>query len=176
MSLCLIQRILLRFYDNYKGFKMKNSLYFLALLAISNLTGCASITSSAMQPVAVTAKDTEGNQLSQVDCSLRNEKGQWTVTAPNTVHVHKDSADLKVECNKPGQPVGKLRAISRAGAGMYGNILIGGGIGAVVDHTSGKAYNYPNNLPVVMGKVIVIDRRSSNNSVSSTENTTSTTN
>ncbi len=142
-----------------------------AIVAISGLTGCASITTSAMQPVKVSAKTTNGQQLSNVDCSLKNEKGQWKVEAPNTVKVHKDSADLIVECHKPGQPNGKLRAISRAGAGMYGNILIGGGIGAAIDHTSGKAYNYPDNLPVVMGKVdTVVDRRSSTNSSNTSTN------
>ncbi len=42
---------------------------------------------------------------------------------------------------------------------MYGNILIGGGIGALIDHNKGVAYNYPDDLPVVMGKTITVDRR-----------------
>ena len=133
----------------------------MSLLSIVTLSGCSTITGDSMQPVAVTAKTLKGQELTKVDCTLRNEKGQWEVTAPNTVSVHKASGDLSVECKKSGQPNGKLRAISRAGAGMYGNIIIGGGIGALIDHNKGTAYNYPNNLPVVMGKSVIIDRRNS---------------
>ncbi len=132
-----------------------------SLLCVLTLTGCASITGDTMQAVAVTAKNLQGQPVTQVNCSLKNEKGQWEVKAPNTVSVHKASGDLSVECKKAGQPDGKLRAISRAGAGMYGNILFGGGVGAIIDHNKGTAYNYPNNLPVVMGKTVIIDRRTS---------------
>lgn len=44
---------------------------------------------------------------------------------------------------------------------MYGNIIFGGGVGALIDHNKGTAYNYPNNLPVVMGKPVIVDRRNS---------------
>ena len=131
------------------------------LLSLLSLTGCASITSDSMQPLEVTAKSAQGADLSAVDCTLRNEKGEWEVKAPNTVSVHKASGNLSVNCKKAGHPDGKLTAISRAGAGMYGNILFGGGIGALVDHNKGTAYNYSSKLPVVMGRTVVVDRRTS---------------
>jgi len=34
---------------------------------------------------------------------------------------------------------------------MFGNILLGGGIGAVVDHNNGSAYEYPSFIQVTMG-------------------------
>lgn len=132
-----------------------------ALICILSLSGCASITSDSMQPVSVTTKTLQGKDVLQANCTLHNEKGEWEVRAPNTVSVHKAAGDLTVECKKQGLPDGKLRAISRAGAGMYGNIIIGGGIGALIDHNKGTAYNYPNNLPVVMGKSVIVDRRNS---------------
>ena len=42
---------------------------------------------------------------------------------------------------------------------MFGNIIFGGVIGAVVDHSKGTGYDYPNELPVRMGASIVVDRR-----------------
>ena len=39
---------------------------------------------------------------------------------------------------------------------MFGNILLGGGIGAIVDHNTGSAYEYPNFLQVVMGSDIMV--------------------
>ncbi len=131
------------------------------LLTSLTFTGCASITSDSMQPLNVSAKSAEGKDLSTVDCTLRNEKGEWDVKAPNMVSVHKAAGNLTVRCKKAGHPDGKLTAVSRAGASMYGNILFGGGVGALIDHNRGTAYNYPSKLPVVMGKTVVVDRRTS---------------
>ena len=41
----------------------------------------------------------------------------------------------------------------------WGNIIFGGGIGAIIDHNKGNGYNYPDQLPVVMGKAVVVDRK-----------------
>jgi uncharacterized protein YgiM (DUF1202 family) len=41
---------------------------------------------------------------------------------------------------------------------MWGNIVFGGGIGAVIDHTNGTGYNYPNDLPVKMGASVSVDQ------------------
>jgi hypothetical protein len=50
------------------------------------------------------------------------------------------------------------RAISRANAGLAGNILFGGGIGAIIDHNKGTAYTYPTWIRMVFGKTLVFDR------------------
>ena len=39
---------------------------------------------------------------------------------------------------------------------MFGNIVFGGGIGAVIDHSNGSAYEYPSFLQVVMGSDITV--------------------
>jgi hypothetical protein len=49
-------------------------------------------------------------------------------------------------------------AISRANAGLAGNIIFGGGIGAIIDHNKGTAYTYPQWVRVVMGKMLTFDR------------------
>ena len=66
-----------------------------------------------------------------------------------------------VTCRKEGNPDGLLRAISRAAAGMFGNIVFGGGIGAIIDHNKGTGYNYPDDLPVKMGSSVTVDRQES---------------
>ena len=42
---------------------------------------------------------------------------------------------------------------------MFGNIIFGGGIGAIIDHSKGTGYNYPNTLPVKMGSSVIVDRK-----------------
>ena len=34
---------------------------------------------------------------------------------------------------------------------MFGNIILGGGIGAIIDHNNGSAYEYPAFIQVIMG-------------------------
>jgi hypothetical protein len=79
--------------------------------------------------------------------------------APAFVAVRRSAEDLTVECKRDGQPDGCLRAISRAAAGMFGNINFGGGIGAIIDHSKGTGYNFPDALPVKMGQSTIVDRR-----------------
>jgi hypothetical protein len=121
--------------------------------------GCATITSNEMQPVNLTTQTEEGGIVEKAQCTLKNDKGDWQMESPGFVSVRRSAEDLIVECRKDGHPDGFLRAVSRAAAGMFGNIIFGGGIGAIIDHSNGTGYNYPDNLPVSMGKSVVIDRR-----------------
>lgn len=121
--------------------------------------GCATITSTEMQPLSVTTEAADGATLEKATCTLRNDKGSWTAESPGSVPVHRSGEDLLVECRKDGHADGVLRAVSRAAAGMFGNILFGGVIGAVIDHSKGTGYNYPSRLPVKMGASVVVDRR-----------------
>ena len=42
---------------------------------------------------------------------------------------------------------------------MFGNIIFGGGIGALIDHSKGTGYDYPDQLPVKMGESVVVDKK-----------------
>ena len=121
-------------------------------------SGCATITGSETQNLSLRAKSEQGKDLEKVDCELKNDKGQWKAVAPGFAAVQRSAEDLLVTCSKAGEKDGVLRAISRAAAGMFGNIIFGGGIGAIIDHNKGTGYDYPNTLIVEMGKSTVRDR------------------
>lgn len=125
-------------------------------------SGCASITGSEIQNLSLTVKNEKNETIKDAKCSLKNDKGTWQTTAPGFVDVRRSSEDLLVECKKEGTTDGFLRAISRAAGGMFGNILFGGGIGAIIDHNKGTGYNYPDNLPIVMGQSNTVDRATQN--------------
>jgi hypothetical protein len=137
---------------------MNHARFACLALAVSLAQGCATITSTEMQPVSLTTEGADGAKLEKASCTLRNDKGSWTVESPGFVPVHRSAEDLLVECKKDGQPDGILRAVSRAAVGMFGNIIFGGLIGAAIDHNKGTGYNYPSRLPVRMGATVVIDR------------------
>jgi hypothetical protein len=133
----------------------------LILFAVASLaaSGCATITSSETQVVSLSTKTADGQVVEKVKCTLRNDKGIWETQSPGFASVRRSAEDLMVECKKEGLPDGLLRAISRAAGGMWGNIIFGGGIGAIIDHNKGTGYDYPNDLPVKMGASTTIDKK-----------------
>lgn len=139
---------------------LKNTLTVLSILFVLSLqTGCATLTSSEMQTVSLSTKTSTGQAVEKATCSLKNDKGVWQAESPGTVSIHRSADDLIVECKKEGLSDGLLRAVSRAAGGMFGNIIFGGGIGALIDHSKGTGYNYPNDLPVKMGESTTVDRK-----------------
>lgn len=140
--------------------KHSASMGIAVLLLIAGLTsGCATITSTEMQPVTVATHTAEGQPVEKASCSLKNDVGSWSVTSPGVVSVKRSAEDLMVECKKDGTPDGFARAVSRAAGGMWGNIIFGGGIGAIIDHNKGTGYDYPNDVIVKMGQSVTIDRK-----------------
>lgn len=127
-------------------------------------TGCASITGSEMQQLSLTTKGEDTKTVEGVKCKLQNDKGTWEATSPGFVNVRRSSEDLTVECKKDGEKDGLLKAISRAAGSMFGNIIFGGGIGAMIDHNKGTGYNYPDALPVQMGSSVIVDRKAQDTS------------
>jgi hypothetical protein len=123
-------------------------------------TGCATVMNDTNQPVKVEAVSPDGTSVSGADCTLVNDRGVVLVKSGGTAQVHRSSADLAITCVQPDQVDAKARAVSRANAGLWGNVLIGGGIGAVIDHTRGTAYTYPTWVQLVFGKALLFDRSS----------------
>ena len=140
---------------------MKRSLtQFALIVTFIAMTGCASITGSEMQQLSLSTKGQDEKSIDGVKCKLQNDKGTWEATSPSFVNIRRSAEDLTVECKKDGQMDGILKAISRAAGSMFGNIIFGGGIGAIIDHNKGTGYNYPDSLPVEMGKSVIVDRKS----------------
>ena len=123
------------------------------------LTGCASITKDSNQPVKIETYSKQNQAVTGVKCTAKNERGEWVATSPGVVSVHRSGQNLIVNCEKEGEQSGIATAISRANGGMFGNILFGGGIGAIIDHNKGTAYSYPDWIRVIMGDSLVYDRK-----------------
>lgn len=69
---------------------------------------------------------------------------------------------MDITCKDPMNSDAVGRAISRANARLAGNIIFGGGIGAIIDHNKGTAYTYPTWVQLVFGQTLVFDRRAEN--------------
>jgi hypothetical protein len=69
------------------------------------------------------------------------------------VTITRSNDDMQVLCKKDGLEPGRATVVSATKGSMFGNIILGGGIGAVIDHNSGAAYEYPAFFQVVMGSI-----------------------
>ena len=117
-------------------FKIRIILLILSFLFLSN---CASIMSDSVQAISVDTPNCRGAK-----CTLNNSNGVYFVqSTPGTVSVEKAYGDLTVICEKDGQTFASTHQ-SNANVATYGNILLGGIPGALIDGGSGKGYDYPN--------------------------------
>ena len=104
---------------------MRTALYAFALAAF--LPGCASMSGSETQRLALSTKGEDGKSIEGVRCKLQNDRGSWEASSPGFVHVRRSSEDLHVECTKDGSKHGVLKAVSRASESMMGNMIMPGG-------------------------------------------------
>jgi hypothetical protein len=127
----------------------------IAISLISILTtGCSTISGSGTsQSVSFQTLAQDGKDVESAKCEMKNDEGTWFVVTPGSSVVHRSNKDLQVICTKPGMNVGTASVVSRTTGNMYGNILFGGGIGAIIDHNNGSAYEYPGLVKIFMGRI-----------------------
>lgn len=129
------------------------------IFSLVMVTGCASITKDSYQRINVETYNEKNEVVEDVYCVALNNKGQWKAKMPDTILAHRSSDNLKLKCKKEGEQDGVATLRSRVNGNMFGNIIFGGGIGAIMDHASGKAYDYPEWVRIIMGKHFMFDRK-----------------
>jgi hypothetical protein len=136
-------------------------------------SGCASITTGSTQPLSVTTKQA-GTSVVGAACELTNGKGTYYVTTPGTVTVKRSYSDMVVVCKKDPLPDANMTVKSSVKAMAFGNIILGGVVGAIVDTSTGAAYDYPTSFDLEMGKSVMIGARSEATANSADAKVTST--
>lgn len=130
----------------------------MALAAAFALSGCASIVNDTTHPMKLETRTKDNQFVQGAECTITNDYGSIAVKSGATALVRRSSKDLDISCKHPQNPDAVARAISRANAGLAGNILFGGGIGAIIDHNKGTAYTYPTWIQLTFGETLVFDR------------------
>jgi hypothetical protein len=106
--------------------------------ALSALSGCASIITGTTQRINVSS-DPEG-------ANCRVSRGGMTLgvvpSTPGSIVVHRSSIGLEITCSKPGYTLAQTTQPTNIEGWIFGNVLIGGLIGVVVDFSTGAAYTY----------------------------------
>lgn len=117
-------------------------------IGLSLLSGCATITSGTTQSVNLaTEKDVQ-----DANCELTDKKGgKWFVpSTPGSTTVRKGDGPLSIICKKEGYKTAQLMVDETLTPATFGNIILGGGIGVLVDAASGAAQQYPEKILVWM--------------------------
>jgi hypothetical protein len=146
---------------------MDKVLTTVTLLVFLMLSGCASITGSTSQSISVQTKEPTGAEVVGANCELTNSKGKWFVITPGTVGISRSNDNMQLLCRKDGYEPGRNGIVSDTKGMMFGNIIFGGGIGAIIDHTSGAAYEYPSIFQVIMTKLQNVNSSNSNTAINS---------
>jgi hypothetical protein len=134
---------------------IKKSLSLMTVAAVlAATTGCSTITGSGTsQSISVQTYAADGKDVDGAKCEMINDEGTWFVVTPGSATVHRSNKDWQVVCKKEGIDVGSASVVSRTKGNMFGNIVFGGGIGAVIDHNNGSAYDYPALIKIFMGSM-----------------------
>jgi hypothetical protein len=121
------------------------------------VSGCSTLTADGTsQNLSLMTYSTDNKDLVGAACELKNDEGTWTAVTPATVMVHRSNKDLIVKCTKSGFSDARANVVSKTKANMFGNIIFGGGIGAIIDHNNGSAYQYPPMIKMIMGEDKII--------------------
>jgi hypothetical protein len=120
-----------------------------ALTIMAALGGCASVISGTSQTLTL---DTIP---SGADCSLSKKGlvvGRVNPT-PGAVFVQRTRDDITVECKKDGYQTGTF--INRSGleAATFGNVILGGLVGVVVDAASGANNKYDEKMHITLAQI-----------------------
>jgi hypothetical protein len=105
------------------------------------VSGCASIIGDQSQPISI---DTPN--CPEASCRLSNSEGTYFVkSTPETVVVNKAFGDMTMTCEKGKEQETSVHK-SSANIATFGNLLLGGIPGALIDGGSGAGYDYPGQL------------------------------
>lgn len=108
------------------------------------LSGCGTITQGTSQNITITSVPPGGH------CDL-TRKGEHVATldaTPGVVKVDKTKNDILLTCKLTGYQDASTNLESGYGAGTFGNIILGGGIGWAIDSATGADNKYPSSANV----------------------------
>ena len=121
----------------------------IVLLLTLGLVSCASIFSEKSQSISVNTGDVE-----DATCELFNGKGRYVVNSPGMLVIGQSCDDLNYICRKKGyNEIKGIIAFNHKGS-TAGNLVLGGGIGYLVDIGTGAACKYPETISLPMTPTI----------------------
>lgn len=121
--------------------------HVLLITSLYFVSGCASIVSGSQQSLFVDTPEIEG-----ASCQLTDSKaGTWYLpSTPGSVTVAKGNGPMNIVCKKNGYKTTSYSLDEDIAGAVLGNVILGGGVGILVDAATGAAQKYPDKATVWM--------------------------
>jgi hypothetical protein len=122
--------------------------FTLVMMCMAGLTACATLVTDDHQSIAV-----RSDPLGAI-CQVQ-QGGDLVATisqTPGTAFISKSRHDLAINCTLPGYYPGAAVLESSFQDMTYGNLIIGGLIGVLVDTSSGAIKQYPRSVIVLLDR------------------------
>jgi hypothetical protein len=118
-----------------------------AVISALSLTACSTIVSGTQQSMFVDTPEMTGAQCKLSD----SKKGSWYLpSSPGSVTVAKGDGPMNITCSKDGYQTTSVSVDEDFAGATLGNVILGGGVGILVDAASGAAQKYPDKVIVWM--------------------------
>jgi hypothetical protein len=115
--------------------------------------GCATAHKPDHQGMDVFVKLPEDAPKAGVVCVLQNRSMKVTGNAPLlNVQIERSGSDLQVDCRTQNGLTGRAVAVSRVRTTTVVGTVLAGMTGTVIDHLTGKLYDYPRRVEVAIGR------------------------
>ena len=117
------------------------------LLALAVLTSaCSTLTKDSPVPMNLSFSDNSAG-----NCSLQNKRESYSTEIPGTENIRRSDDALRYDCKTKDRRPARGSIPSKVGNSMAGNIIMGGGIGAIIDANNDYHREYPGQfiIPVV---------------------------
>ena len=130
---------------------MKYLLILAGLAGLTLSTGCATVVKGNDQAISISTLGCKAESQGDIQCHIKNKDNDIRVKAPGTVNVKKSSNDLAINCESAnGAAKGNTVVSSTYEAMNVGNVILGGGIGLIVDAASGAMWKFPAAVQIPM--------------------------
>jgi hypothetical protein len=120
------------------------------LFTLLILAGCASVAGQKKQAIVVQTVH-DNVEIANIACTLTNDAGSWYLTTPGSAMVHKSTGDLVIDCKNQNFH-GNQTIVSKSNNVVWGNVLMGGGVGYIVDRKTGAGFDYPASTTISLRK------------------------
>lgn len=114
------------------------SVKYLGFLMVLALIGCSTIVNDSHVPINLSFSDNSAGK-----CFLRNKRESYETKIPASISVRRSDDPLVYDCVTVDGREAKGSIISEIGVTMPGNIIFGGGIGALIDANNDMHREYP---------------------------------
>jgi hypothetical protein len=122
-------------------------MYRLLLVAcLAGLGGCATIIDGTTQKITLNTNPPGA------DCAINRDGSKIAeiTSTPGSVKIEKTKRDITVSCSKPGFETATYFNKSGLNSDVFGNLIIGGPIGLIVDTSTGADNQYEGAVNVTM--------------------------